>query len=355
MYRIQAAFIRDSITIKQIDRREAVRVGNSEETTRAGEAILFQEVVAVPPGRYVVRLQANDINSSRGFSAQDTVDAPSFPAHKSMSEAIIISQGTGRLSVDARPDFVVNARNTVGAGVLGPRVYIERYGSDDTTAIPLRLVNDTGKVLWTADARMHRGDRDLRVSIVDMPSGVLAVGRNWLEVGADAKSRVPVIVNVTDQWLVTDFEMVLEFVRYVAYTSELDSLRRATEANRDELWERFWARRDPAPDVPGNEFRDQFFERVNIALREFSESARPGWKSDRGQAFIVLGPPSYAQERYVGRGISAQPNLIEWFYQDINIGPLTLQFFDRNGFGNYELTQASRAAFLAAAHRLRPR
>ena len=53
----------------------------------------------------------------------------------------------------------------------------------------------------------------------------------------------------------------------------------------------FWARRDPTPGTLENEFRHTYWERVLEANRRFRDSTIPGWKTDRGKVFILLGEP----------------------------------------------------------------
>ncbi|HEX9985475.1 MAG TPA: GWxTD domain-containing protein [Thermoanaerobaculia bacterium] len=52
----------------------------------------------------------------------------------------------------------------------------------------------------------------------------------------------------------------------------------------------FWARRDPTPGTPANEFRNEFAGRVAYADRNFSERGRRGALSDRGRVYVTLGP-----------------------------------------------------------------
>jgi GWxTD domain-containing protein len=54
----------------------------------------------------------------------------------------------------------------------------------------------------------------------------------------------------------------------------------------------FWARRDPTPGHPVNEFRDDFNFRVKYSDDNFSEPRRRGAMTDRGRVFILLGPPT---------------------------------------------------------------
>lgn len=53
----------------------------------------------------------------------------------------------------------------------------------------------------------------------------------------------------------------------------------------------FWARRDPTLGTPRNEFREEFLTRVRYADAAFAEKRRRGALSDRGQVYILLGPP----------------------------------------------------------------
>ncbi|HUP62243.1 MAG TPA: GWxTD domain-containing protein [Thermoanaerobaculia bacterium] len=52
----------------------------------------------------------------------------------------------------------------------------------------------------------------------------------------------------------------------------------------------FWARRDPTPGTPRNEMREEFLVRVRYSDASFAEKRR-GALTDRGQVYIVLGPP----------------------------------------------------------------
>ena len=56
--------------------------------------------------------------------------------------------------------------------------------------------------------------------------------------------------------------------------------------------EAFWRRRDPTPDDAANPAQSTFLERVEIADRLYDEGDLDGSRSDRGRAFLLLGPPS---------------------------------------------------------------
>lgn len=64
-----------------------------------------------------------------------------------------------------------------------------------------------------------------------------------------------------------------------------------TDADAKAFIDLFWARRDPTPDTPRNEFQEDFDARVAFADKNFGGATAPGSMTDRGKAFILLGPP----------------------------------------------------------------
>src|SRR5690606_28882882 len=62
-YRVQVTFSRDSQEVKRFEREEIVRVPTFAETGRTDESIVFQQIVALPPGKYDVAVSASDVNS----------------------------------------------------------------------------------------------------------------------------------------------------------------------------------------------------------------------------------------------------------------------------------------------------
>lgn len=53
----------------------------------------------------------------------------------------------------------------------------------------------------------------------------------------------------------------------------------------------FWARRDPSEGTTRNEFREEFLTRVQYAEGAFTEKRTRGSLTERGQVYILLGPP----------------------------------------------------------------
>ena len=85
-----------------------------------------------------------------------------------------------------------------------------------------------------------------------------------------------------------------------------------TTEERERLIESFWRRRDPESATPENEFKDEHYRRLEHANTTFNRhTTRPGWKTDQGRMYIILGAPNEVQ-RFEGKRDLATTQL--WFY-----------------------------------------
>ncbi len=358
-YNVAVEFRQDAQVKRRIARREVVNVPSFAETGRTDESIVFQHAVLLAAGQYEVGLHAAAEGSRRGFEAVDTIVVPAYgPGGSPMAGPVVVYEGNGRTSKEALPDVILNPRHTVAYGGADPRLYIEWYGAGELVPLSVRVFDEREDSISAFQAAVPAGEAEVRHAFVDLPVGDLPLGRIWVEIAAAgrARARTPLVISISDQWMVANFDDVLQFLRYIATNRELEELREGTPQERRERWELFWARRDPIPATPSNEYRDEFFQRVRYATEHLGEpGGLSGWRTHRGEVYIVLGPPTFQQEWYVGRADLGQPNAIEWIYDGLPGGRLALLFFDRTGFGRFELTPSSEAAFRSIADRLKAR
>lgn len=129
--------------------------------------------------------------------------------------------------------------------------------------------------------------------------------------------------------------------------------------DRHEFVTDFWKRRDPSPDTEVNEFRNQYYTRLALADKAF-RAGIPGWMTDRGRIYILLGPPTDVIRKSMGEATvefskgkrELSQDLLEegtrterpteiWIYNqypDYFSGPLRLVFVDYESNGDYKLT-----------------
>lgn len=356
-YGVTLSFLQDSQVVRKVDDGGVVRVASFGETGRTDESVVYQTVIALEPGRYTVEVAARDAGGSRGFRSRDTLVVPAYREDgRRLAPPLFVYEARARSGPDVSPELILNPRHTIPFGGDAPRLYLEAYGYPAGQPVRVRVVDDADKEVWRTEVPLAEGTAGMRHALLDIPAASLPLGRFWLEAAADtvgAPDRVPLVVTISDQWMVANFDEIFEFLRYIALAEELDSLRTAPPERRAELWERFWERRDPLPATAVNEFREEFFDRIRAATIYFEEPGTPGWKTDRGEVYIVLGAPDFVRELRYGNQVTARPRGYEWLYERGPTGRLVLTFVDRNDFERYELTPSSAAAFRSAAGRIR--
>ena len=131
-----------------------------------------------------------------------------------------------------------------------------------------------------------------------------------------------------------------EEVVYIITSRERDVFEKLqTDREREIFIEAFWKQRDPTPGTPQNEFREEHYQRIRYASEYFSRGTpRPGWRTDRGRIYIILGPPQNIEEHANINGV--YPIQI-WAYEgEPKYGlpaAFNIIFFKKHGVGEYVL------------------
>lgn len=127
----------------------------------------------------------------------------------------------------------------------------------------------------------------------------------------------------------------LSTVRYTITPEERKIFLQLPPAERKNFMEEFWKRRDPVPETAINEFKEEYFIRIEQANKLFGEGSKEGWLTDRGRLWITLGPPDHRETYPRGQSFYGFPVEI-WHY-----GFYQIYFIDRFWNGNYQLDPAS--------------
>jgi GWxTD domain-containing protein len=91
--------------------------------------------------------------------------------------------------------------------------------------------------------------------------------------------------------------------------------------SRSEFVTNFWNVRDPRPETPENEFREEFEWRVAYADAHLSEDETRGSLTDRGAVFLLVGPPTYVGRKPLTTG-------------DDSSDPAGMSMYSRNDINN---------------------
>lgn len=123
----------------------------------------------------------------------------------------------------------------------------------------------------------------------------------------------------------------------------------SNDEERDAFIEQFWLRRNPNPDSPENEFREEHYRRIAYANEHFA-AGKPGWRTDRGHIYISFGKPdsidshpsggSYNRPMDEGGGETATFPFEVWHYRYLEgIGEnVDIEFVDTCQCGDYHFT-----------------
>jgi len=125
----------------------------------------------------------------------------------------------------------------------------------------------------------------------------------------------------------------LSKVRYIITKAERKIFLELPDSEKADFREEFWKRRDPDPETDENEYKVEYFSRLEQADDLFRGEGKPGYLTDRGRIFILFGPPS---ERLT-YPMEADSSCREvWYY-----GAFPVIFIDEHCAGQYVLTPVS--------------
>lgn len=141
-----------------------------------------------------------------------------------------------------------------------------------------------------------------------------------------------------------------EDVRWIITDQEKKAfLSLSNDEERDAFIEQFWRRRNPNPDSPDNEYREEHYARIAYANEHFA-AGEPGWMTDRGMIYIKYGKPdsidshpsggTYERPIDEGGGETSTYPFEVWHYRYIpGIGEnIDIEFVDTCMCGDYHMT-----------------
>ncbi|MFP4082965.1 MAG: GWxTD domain-containing protein [Candidatus Aminicenantes bacterium] len=139
-------------------------------------------------------------------------------------------------------------------------------------------------------------------------------------------------------------EWLEEEVTYIITPKERDVfLKLNTDKERNIFIQAFWKQRDPTPGTPRNEYKEEHYRRLAYANEFFGRGTpRPGWKTDQGRIYIVLGPPISME--YYENVMNVHPVQVWSYLGDPQYGlppAFNLVFFKKEGTGEYILYSPS--------------
>jgi GWxTD domain-containing protein len=139
-------------------------------------------------------------------------------------------------------------------------------------------------------------------------------------------------------------------VAYIISDEERKAFKSLTnDEEREAFIEQFWLRRNPNPDSPDNEYREEHYRRIAYANEHYA-AGKPGWKTDRGHIYISFGKPdsidshpsggTYQRPMEEGGGETSTYPFEVWHYRYLEgVGDnIDMEFVDSCMCGDFHFT-----------------
>lgn len=353
-YEVRVEVRRGGDVVRRLASDEIVRVATFRETARTDESVLFSQGVVLAPASYTFNIALRDATSGRSTAKDITLTVPPFAAG-AFSSAVVAYDATPRARLDSAPRIVPRPRATAAFGQdTSVSVYVEAYGGS-AAPVPVRVAvrGDRGALVWSDSASLastgalHAGT--LRLPVARLGIGIVqvdVVGRGARMPNGTDSTRTPLFVSLGPDLPVVTFDDVLGYLRYYASPERIRQLRDASPDARPAAWLAFLHAADESGATPGRATLRDYFARLRVANQRFDE-AQPGWTTDRGMAYVVLGEPDQITDP-AGQDANARGRTQVWEYRAAQV---TLTFEDKNASGRWRFTPTSAAAVQAALRR----
>ena len=314
---------RGRTVVEETVRRDTLRLAR-HDATQSYTAVVFEQRLAVPPGRYRLEVALTDEYSRQQARRRRRVEVlpATGPAalgevrlsRRDGAEAVPVLArhlAAGAYRASARLYRATHLRATVGMRLL-------RFPSDTAAAAPpylFRLDHAYARVRFDRPDTLAFVQRPLAASspqvvpTFDLPALSEGFYRAEIfveEAGRPARlaSRHDFVIHPPDFPRVTTLDAMIESLVYLARLREMEPLLEATSpAERKRRFDAFWGSLIPERNQAANTL-ERYYARVEEANRRFT-TYKPGWKTDRGMVFILLGQPLYV-DWHVDREI--------WYY-----------------------------------------
>lgn len=347
-----------------------------------GQHFVHQIRTVVPPGEYELSVSIPKANPEAVSTMELRRDmlvpnyaAPSQAAISDITLATRISRTTDRENpfykneLDVRP----NANQLFGEGLSELFFYAEAYGTEELAGADgeytlFAYVSEANRPqpLSNLQKRSTRTTRSPDVlvgqfDLSELPSGsyflrlallnagnasVVEQSQKFFVYNPGVQRPEPIAMEMefeTSPYAVMsqeEVDLATEHALLIANEGERRRLRRLDDLNEQRrMLMEFWQKRDSQPATPINEFKEEFYQRLQYANDRYSSNMREGWQSDRGRIVIKYGLPTSVEPHLYDRGM--RPYEI-WNYNTIpGEGQALFVFADLDGFGRFELVHST--------------
>ncbi len=357
LYRVDEDGDQQSVVVSRIWERNVPKL-ESYDVTQSGTLDYTTHTVSdILPGVYLLEVQIEDGFAGSSYVKQIPVKVRPLSAFASLSDILLADSYDmeSKTMVPSVTDVVGNDRGLftlyyemAAKEAIKARVTYSVYklkNSDNARSVKTLLglgkkekpveASVSFEALDLLSLKKGRNPATLSIPLEEFEVGDFAVEITISNADGVALDSVRKIISV--RWMgladqIRDVNEAVEQLTYIAKGRELKWLRSGdTDAEKIRRFQQFWKKRDPTPLSERNERMEEYYFRIAHANREYGNFSK-GWKTDRGQVFVLYGEPDYVERHTYSFGISKPYE--KWVYNSFG---RRFIFVDRTGVGDYEI------------------
>lgn len=362
----QTALIQDGMVPYPPDRWQRIyKAKNESEISSLGYAPDISKFY-VEAGEYILQVDIVDVNTNRRQRIKKPVSLEVFSTDElSISDITIASQvvksETENEFTKYGHDVVPNAERAFSPSAPMMYYYFETYGLSGTGTYQMHtqvlslnedIVQDypiqtkkmpgNSAVEWGGvnTAGLKSGIHKLKISMTDDSNAkTVSTLKTFYVLRPKSIKANESSVTQTDYSSLTEQQVddIFKVVSIIMNKKERRLFKKSDLSGKQNVLTAFWDRNDPTPDTEENEYKTSFYERVQLANREYGSETDAGWETDRGRVLIHYGRPSNVETH--PSSLDSKP-WESWQYYGIE-GGVQFIFVDRSGYGKYQLVHST--------------
>ncbi len=351
--RIQIEVNEDDKFVTREMKEITVSVADFERTESGDECIQGFITFDLPPGNYLFKGTAADLNSNKELTILPVEVKGIEGFEKGIYRPIIINAGT-KCNGKNFPN-IVNRGGSIPYSSIDYQVVIPvrdttvqyltvtlRNGDDELFTRKIDEVYTTGLSISVCEEKLFISKNDsmlttknfiLRNFSRSLDEGVylLAIKLNEEDEDED-EINFPLAVKWIDKPIsLRNAEFAIEMLKYIEEDSVISRLLDADDYTK--ALYNYWKKYDPTPATSFNELMAEFYSRIDYAALEFRGLAKKnGITTDRGKIYIKYGEPDKIERYSNENGYMIE----KWTYKNPD---KKFIFVDKQGTGNFILVE----------------
>lgn len=323
----------EGLQVKRRFWQESIRAKDYLVTVSQAVSVVLMSEFSVVPGNYLINGEIVDLDTRHRGEKNAKVNLSGYAGKFVLFPPLALTNrkgdwGFGPGKIPAFQNIVREIDNEL-------QVFLSGRVKPGPYELLLKLTSKDGEVIWK-ETQSLTAESHTFTHTVAIPKDVLKgikfnLGVKLRQGGKRKEKQVTIKVvkpGISD--FISDIGEALKQMRYILTNEERARLKNANWKEREKLFQEFWKKRDPTPSTLYNELMEEYYKRVKYANDRFS-GFQPGWRTDMGMIYILLGPPDDIERTTMPR----RSNTYEiWYYYRLN---QSFVFVDESGFGEFRL------------------